>query len=809
MEALGIIRRSNSCWASPLHLVDKADGSKRPCGDYKWLNDITVPDRYPVPHIQDFSCWLHGKTIFSRIDLKRGFHQVPVAPQDVPKTAIVTPFGLFEFLRMPFGLKNAAQTFQRLMDTVCSGLDCVFVYLDDILVASSDKEQHEVDLRALFSRLSEHGLLLNLDKCEFGVSSIDFLGHRVSQQGSVPLPAKVAAISGFPRPSSVKGLQEFVGMLNFYHRFVPHAATIMRPLHEALAGKPKARPFVWSEAMEQAFVGSKTALAQATLLVHPQPDAQLSIITDASDYGLGAALQQQIGNVTQPIAFFSRQLRKPELKYATYDKELLAIYLAIRHFRYFVEGRAFTVFTDHRPLTHAMAKVSDQWSARQQRHLSFISEYTTDIRHVAGEDNQAADALSRASIAALHGGIDFKEMAQVQQTDPEMHAYRTSVTDLRFEDVPVGNTGLTLLSDVSTGRQRPVVPESWRRRVFDAVHGLSHPAVRTTVRLVAAKFVWHGLSKQVREWARNCLDCQRSKIQRHTRAPLTPIAVPARRFDHVHIDLVGPLPPSQGFTHLLTVVDRFTRWPEAIPISDTSARSCARAFLGQWVSRFGMPADISSDRGAQFTSQLWSSLGELYGAKLHLTTAYHPQANGLVERFHRHLKSALRAKLSGPNWVDELPWILLGVRTAPKDALRSSSAELVYGSVLTVPGDFVHSPADPPAPDQRLRQLRDHAGTLAPVPTSQHGPVSPFVPHSLKVCPFVFIRRDGHRNPLQSPYTGPYRVIDRSDKFFRIDMGGREESVSIDRLKPAHTDPTAPVQLAQPPRRGRPPAHTT
>ena len=267
MEELGIIRRSDSQWASPLHMVRKADGGWRPCGDFRRLNDATEADRYPVPNIQDFTAHLAGATIFSKIDLVKGYHQVPVHPDHVCKTAVITPFGLFEFLRMPFGLKNAAQAFQRLMDTTLRGLDFVFVYLDDILVASKSKQEHLDHLRQVLERLQTAGLTINLAKCQFGKSAIDFLGHRVDKHGATPLPTKVEAIKNFEKPTTIKGIQEFVGMINFYHKFVPNVAALLRPLFQAVSGKPKSSKNVeWTEQMSKAFNDTKTALANATML---------------------------------------------------------------------------------------------------------------------------------------------------------------------------------------------------------------------------------------------------------------------------------------------------------------------------------------------------------------------------------------------------------------------------------------------------------------------------------------------------------------------------------------------------------------
>ena len=229
-----------------------------------------------------------------------------------------------------------------------------------------------------------------------------------------------------------------------------------------------------------------------------------------------------------------------------------------------------------------------------------------------------------------------------------------------------------------------------------------------------------------------------------------------RRFEHVHIDLVGPLPESKGFKCLLTVVDRFTRWPEATPISNIEARTVVSAYVQNWVARFGVPVQMTSDRGTQFISKLWKSMSNLLGTELHPTTAYHPQSNCLVERLHRTLKAALKAWLSWHNWVDELPWVMLGLRTIPKEDINASLAELIYETPLSVPGDFVQDTQEEPIRDH-LQNLRERVGSLRPVPTNHHGTIKPRVPKSLGTAKFVFVRREAKQGPLQTPYTGPYK----------------------------------------------------
>jgi len=765
---LHIVQPSSSPWASPLHMVKKSDGSWRPCGDYRRLNAVTVPDRYPIPNIEHFHHGIHEATVFSKIDLVKAYHFIPVAEQDIPKTAICTPFGSFEYLRMPFGLRNSSGTFQRFIDAQLREFSFTCAYLDDILIYSRTTEEHEKHLRAVFDKLSSIGLRVNEPKCEILKDEVEFLGYSINKDGIKPPESRIQGLVDLPEPKDEKEVMRVLGMFGFYQKCIPQYARLTLKVREAMKDG-----FKWGTEQATAFQNLKKALSDAVRISFPCKDALLTITADASNTAIGACLNQCLDGVTKPISFFSRKLSDREKLQSAFDRELLAVFAAVKKWRDIIDCQKTTVFTDHKPLVGAFRSNKPRLSDKQQRQLSFIGEYIKDVVHISGKDNVVADSMSRSISSIVEENVrplDLVEIAKEQAKRKEDYA--------EYKGFEIGKH--TLYCETSHPNPRPVVPADLRRRIFLALHGLSHPGIKATVRMLNTRYYWKEMKKDVQAWCAECQDCQKVKIGRHTQKGIKDIPFPSQRFTHVHIDIIGPLEPPDTVQpekprYLLTMIDSHTRWMEAAPLSDISSSSVCSSFLFFWIARFGPPLTLTTDRGTQFCSEMAEKLNELLGIHHIRTTAFNPRANGCVERLHRSLKVALKAR--GRNWLTQLPIVLLGLRMRPDEDntsaySRTTGEQPMMPHILPANGDMTELSV-------QLHQLPfDYAPT-------RRREAKTHIPEQLKTCSHIWLRIDRVRRPLEAPYQGPFEVLRREDDTFTIEVRGKPVVVSIDRVKPA------------------------
>lgn len=775
----GIIRPSSSPWASPVHLVQKAENKWRLCGDYRRLNVVTQKDNYPLPNIFAFTALLHGARFFSHIDLLKGYWQVPMWPGDIEKTAIATTSGLYEYLRMPFGLRNASNSFQRLMNEMVRGLQGVFVYLDDLLVFSDDLDQHARRLKALFIRLRKFGLKAAKTKCWFGRTQVEFLGFRVDASGVRPPEERVRALLKMPRPTTTMDLRRFLGMLNFYKRFLPGLSGKIQDLYSISNQKGSIN---WNDNLRSQFEKAKEAIAEATVLAFPKEGAPLCVSSDASGEGLAGVLEQHDQGKWRPLAFFSRKLSPSEKTESTYNRELLGAYSAIRHFHQLIEGKGCALVVDHAPLRGSILGHRDALTDRQRRMLSYIAEMVVNVHSIQGKDNVVADALSRLPVdnvvnqTMVSKGLDLETLEREQLSDPELKFLKPP----KYQKVLID--GKNLLCDV-TNYPRIYVPGSCRRWLMEWFHNQAHPGVKQSRRIISRQCTWPNMSGMIQEFVKGCRRCQVSKVTVHNRPPLQHFVLPNARFSHVHVDFVGQLPDSHnGNQFLFTCIDRYTRFPIAVPTKHATAEAALEAFFLQWVALFGLPEHLTSDQGPCFRSLQWKGVLQQYNIVNHQSTSYHPEANGMIERWHRSLKSSLIAK--GGDWERALPLTLLYLRAAVNEEIKYAPFELVFGTLPMLPGAVYPRDELCVEPHIFASAFNDIRFPAPSIPKWHRKDRDNSHTFDFTNISMAFIRIDSVQPALTAYYSGPYHIIEKGTRAFKLLVDGKEVLVSVDRLKP-------------------------
>lgn len=520
-------------------------------------------------------------------------------------------------------------------------------------------------------------------------------------------------------------------------------------------------------------------------------------MTDASNVGMGAVLEQHINGCWRPLAYFSKTLSDAQRKYSTYDRELLAIVQAIKHFKYFLKPHTFKIMTDHKPLTFMFTQKSDKISDRIQRQIAMISQFSTWIEHIADEKNLVADALSRIELIDLPTEFNLIDLAKAQENDDDVKKLKKSLsTGLKIRDIVFGDEKIKITCDISNNMVRYILPINFRKRVFEIFHFQAHPSAKALYRTFKKKYVWPFMERDIAKWSKGCLNCQASKVGRHIITNPNYFVPPSARFSHVHMDLIGPLGLSDGFQYCLTIIDRFTRWPEAIPIKDKSSESVCRGSYDNWVSRFGVPETVTTDQGKEFESRMTQNLMKFTGCHRIRTTSYHPASNGMVERWHRTLKAAIMCH-DGETWSRSLSSVLLGLRTSVLKC-GYSPAEYTYGTTLRIPGEFTLSREDIQDRGGFVTEFKEYINRIKPIPVTHNHNRRVFVHKELINSTHVFVRTPPIRKSLERPCSGPHRVIERiSDRVYEIEVNGKKKRVSIENIKPAFFPPEEQIQTEQ------------
>lgn len=700
----GFIRPSKSPYGFPLFFVPKKDGSVRPVVDYRELNKVTISNSYPLPLISEILNRLAKAKIYSKLDLKGAYNLVRIKEGDEYKTTFVTKYGSYEYLVMPFGLKNAPACFQNMMNHIFKDiLDkyCV-VYLDDILVYSDNLEEHINHVKNVLNILQNNNLCLKLEKCEFHKDMVDFLGYRISSSGITMDPSKLTSILQWDYPKSKRDIQVFLGFANFYRRFIKDYSLIAKPLTDSLKDSER---FECNEGARKAMDELKNKFTTAPILIHPNLEKQFFIEADASDYAIGSVLMQ-IGNDNElhPIAFYSRKASPAEINYTIHDKELLAIKASFEEWRHFLIGtiEPVIVYSDHKNLEYFLS--SRKLNRRQARWVIFLADFNFKICFRSGTSQTQADALSRQSSLRPKDGDDvssiqenplisksqilnesinatlaissvinnFKELLKESYQEDELFKrikngekqknYSIKDNMLYYKDKLVVSSSELQVELLKQYHDSPTSGHLGRKRTMD---------------LISRHFWFPRMKEIIHRYVKTCEICQRIKASRHKPyGLLVQRNIPARPWLVVTLDFITDLPVSSGYSSILTVVDTFSKMAHFIPCSgkNVSAKETTILFLNNIIRIHGIPEQVISDRGPQFASRFWKELFLLLGTKVSLSSAYHPQSDGQSERVNQIIEQYLRAYVNYQqnNWVSYLTLAEIAYNNAMQESIRTS-----------------------------------------------------------------------------------------------------------------------------------------
>jgi transposase InsO family protein len=685
----GVIEKSKSPWRHLPVVVSKRGGGYRVAINYRLVNEETEFDAFPFPRIEDLLAQCAGAKVFSSLDFSQFYYQLPLTEEDRPKTAFAALGELWQFKRCPFGLKNAVTYCMRTMTRIFEDLEGVLIYLDDILVIGKSQEEHDERLMQVLERIRLHGLSLNSFKCRFNESEVSYLGHRLSNGTIQPDPERIRPILEFPEPKNLKELERFLGMTNYFRTFVPNFAEVARPLHIM----KKSENVEWTQESRNAMKQIQTLISESALTI-PSATEKLRLRTDASNVGIAAYLENGEG---RPIAFASRLLSETEQNYDTVEKEALAIFWAITvKFRWTLIGREFEIFTDHKPLIYLLS--SAKVSPKIIRWRLQLQEFRYTIYHCAGSKNIVADCLSRTFLVDGEKDDDVEDKSpflsenlvrQQQKEDPECRALYRALSK-NGTACPRGvsaelwsarnrvriEQGVLVYEE--DGKRRWILPKALRRRALALAHD-NHRGVESTLDRLRRCAYWPKSRKEVTDYVQKCRICSLVR-PKFIPATLTPFVTKAP-LEIVAMDYVGPLPVSTtGHRYMLVFIDMFSRYPEVYPCRDLSASTLIDK-TRDYFAHYGFPDAILSDRGTQFESREFGEYLQKFRVKKLRTTAYHPQGNGLCERFNQTIQQhllALRLQQQRPkgDWAHLLPTALLSYRTTPHRSTSYTPAEL-------------------------------------------------------------------------------------------------------------------------------------